>query len=551
MRKFISALLIVGALFAQAHAQNMVQVCDDPGAAARAPFAETQCATFAPAAPADDEVVLTASSPTYNFSATEWAVEDTLAPTAWIWATDAGWVLKSQVAFPQPPPTTASVVTIRVNAGGPAYTDSAGNVWSADTDFTGGATVNWALPTNGGLSISSISGTSDPTLFLTERYGTFQYAFALPNGSYTVYLYFAENWVNSTFPNGGIGDEVFSTQANGVTIVSNLDVFATVGAHAALIKSATVKVTTGQLVLSSPGNWSVNAIEVVGQGAASGSAPAPPVVPSASAAKTLFRFPKTQAGWNQAMLSAPGSVIFPIYDPDYVGTDFSYRDPLIDANIDAAQSRGLKVFAYVDGLDSEQPSSAVEAPINTWVTQLAKVGEHVDGVFIGDAGHNAGVGDGQTYASYWINVINWVHATYGVPVFIHPGGLYGTASDDQQILTVADSIVMAEGYFPYLASNGAINYASYPPPFGNGNPATGTPDYSAVAPLFPQTWMPNYNRSKFCAMANGVAAADLANVENFFLANNVGYLYITDVDEGATDTPAYWSQELAALIQPP
>jgi len=40
--------------------------------------------------------------------------------------------------------------------------------------------------------------------------------------------------------------------------------------------------------------------------------------------------------------------------------------------------------------------------------------------------------------------------------------------------------------------------------------------------------MLNYNRSQFGAMANGVAPADLANVENYFLAKNVGYLYVTD-----------------------
>src|SRR5579871_2178051 len=93
-------LLIVTAPFDPAYAQKMVQVCDDPGAAARAPFANTQCSTFAPAAPANGEVVLTATSPTYNWSATNWAIEDALPATAYVWASDAGWVLKSQVAFP-------------------------------------------------------------------------------------------------------------------------------------------------------------------------------------------------------------------------------------------------------------------------------------------------------------------------------------------------------------------------------------------------------------------------------------------------------------------
>jgi len=273
---------------------------------------------------------------------------------------------------------------------------------------------------------------------------------------------------------------------------------------------------------------------------------------STSTAKILFRFPKTQAGWNQAMLSPAGSVIFPIYDPDYVSTDYSNRDPLIDTNIAAAQSLGLKIFAYIDGRNSEAASSAVEADITTWITQLAAVGEHVDGVFIGNAGNNTGVdgnqiGDGNTYANYWVDLIDWIHSTYGtgIPVFIHPGGANGTDSDTQQILTVAASVVMYESYFPYQASDGSINSSS-----------NGTPSLSSVDPQLPQTWMPNYDRSRFCAMANGVlgppsGSPDLANVESYFLGKNIGYLYVTDVDNGATDDPGYWSQELAALSQVP
>jgi len=100
--------------------------------------------------------------------------------------------------------------------------------------------------------------------------------------------------------------------------------------------------------------------------------------------------------------------------------------------------------------------------------------------------------------------------------------------------------VMAEGYFPYLAPDGIINYSSI-----------GTPSFSAVASQLSLPWMFNYNPSQFCAMTNGVAPADLASVESYFLANNIGYLYITDVDYGATDTPTYWSQELAGLNQVP
>ena len=104
MKRLAFALLIV--LCAQAHAQNLVQTCADPGAAARAPFANAQCNSYSPVTPAAGEVVLTVGYPTYDWSQTNWAVEDTLPATAYIWATDAGWVLKSQVAFSAPAPPT-------------------------------------------------------------------------------------------------------------------------------------------------------------------------------------------------------------------------------------------------------------------------------------------------------------------------------------------------------------------------------------------------------------------------------------------------------------
>ncbi|HVZ80916.1 MAG TPA: hypothetical protein VHE12_08965 [bacterium] len=62
---------------------------------------------------------------------------------------------------PVPTPTftrTATPVvssTWRVNAGGPSYTDTLGNVWSADQNFSGGSTI---------ASGGTITGTSDSTL---------------------------------------------------------------------------------------------------------------------------------------------------------------------------------------------------------------------------------------------------------------------------------------------------------------------------------------------------------------------------------------------------
>ena len=129
--------------------------------------------------------------------------------------------------FTSTPSFTATLTPVlsstwRVNAGGPQYTDSHGNVWSADGNFTGGTAANQG---------TSISGTSDPTLYDTQRYGgNFSYVFNVPAGTYQLTLDFAE-----TYPGDfAVGDRVFNVLVNGVTVLSNLDVFAQVGANAAL-----------------------------------------------------------------------------------------------------------------------------------------------------------------------------------------------------------------------------------------------------------------------------------------------------------------------------
>src|SRR5204863_3282612 len=79
---------------------------------------------------------------------------------------------------------------IRVNVGGSSYTDSKGQVWSADFGFNTGSLSGCAPG-------ATVTGTADPTLFKSARYGPtppseMQYSFAVANGNYQVNLYFAE-----------------------------------------------------------------------------------------------------------------------------------------------------------------------------------------------------------------------------------------------------------------------------------------------------------------------------------------------------------------------
>jgi Protein of unknown function (DUF4038)/Malectin domain/Domain of unknown function (DUF5060)/Putative collagen-binding domain of a collagenase len=129
---------------------------------------------------------------------------------------------------------------IRVNVGGSAYTDSAGNAWSADSGFNTGSVVN-------GGSVA-IAGTSDPRLFRSGRRDPsdtpeMQYTFKVPNGTYGVKLYFAES-DSDLF---SVGSRTFSVEMEGRTVLANLDIYARVGANAALVTTSAVTVTDGEL----------------------------------------------------------------------------------------------------------------------------------------------------------------------------------------------------------------------------------------------------------------------------------------------------------------
>src|SRR5205807_1415898 len=104
---------------------------------------------------------------------------------------------------------------IRVNAGGPAYTDSLNQAWSADYSFSGGSPWSTA---------AAVASNSSAAVYQTCRYGAFAYAFSAPNGSYTVKLKFAEPSLN------GPGQRLFNVAINGSTVLTNFDVYAAGGA---------------------------------------------------------------------------------------------------------------------------------------------------------------------------------------------------------------------------------------------------------------------------------------------------------------------------------
>jgi hypothetical protein len=147
---------------------------------------------------------------------------------------------------------------IRVNCGGPRYTDSKGQVWAADYGYNEGTASTIS---------ANISGTSDPALYQDGRWNgnpsvPMTYTFAVASGNYHVNLYFTETVGQYQH----VGSRIFNVKINGNQVFSNLDIFAEAGANAALIKGADVAVANGKLVIefdSLVQNPKVHAIEIL------------------------------------------------------------------------------------------------------------------------------------------------------------------------------------------------------------------------------------------------------------------------------------------------
>ena len=113
-------------------------------------------------------------------------------------------------------PAFGTFTPIRVNAGGPGYTDSLGQVWSADTGFSAGTVFS---------TTNAINGTTDASLYQTERWNdtTFQYQFSVPSGNYSVTLKYAEIYFSSN------GQRIFNVNINGVAVQTNFDIVSAAG----------------------------------------------------------------------------------------------------------------------------------------------------------------------------------------------------------------------------------------------------------------------------------------------------------------------------------
>jgi hypothetical protein len=162
------------------------------------------------------------------------------------------------------PAAAQTQAPIRINCGGPSYTDSKGQVWSSDTGYVGVASTD--------STTEAIKGTEDQKLFQSWRWSAVPsspvvYQFSVPGGTYRVNLYFAENTPADEY----VGGRVFNVKMQGSVVFNKLDIFAEVGADTALVRSADIAATNGQLRIELDAaihNPKIDAIEIVQTSAA-------------------------------------------------------------------------------------------------------------------------------------------------------------------------------------------------------------------------------------------------------------------------------------------
>ena len=133
-----------------------------------------------------------------------------------------------------------------IAAGGPAESNSGGGDYSfvADEDFSGGgdnsavtATINLTQP---GANAAPMA------VYQHGRAGVSTYTIpGLTAGStYTVLLHFAETYFTAA------GKRLFNVAINGTTVLTNLDIYNTVGKDAALLETFnTTANSSGQIVI--------------------------------------------------------------------------------------------------------------------------------------------------------------------------------------------------------------------------------------------------------------------------------------------------------------
>ncbi len=111
-----------------------------------------------------------------------------------------------------------------------SFVDHKGERWRADDYFFGGYSST---------ERRKVTGTADPELFGTERFGHFSYSIPVDKrGRYTVILHFAELYYGPQLRGGGgVGDRIFHVFCNGQTLLQDFDIFKEAGSLKVVTKT--------------------------------------------------------------------------------------------------------------------------------------------------------------------------------------------------------------------------------------------------------------------------------------------------------------------------
>jgi hypothetical protein len=128
------------------------------------------------------------------------------------------------------PGTPGRLKPIRILTQPTSFVDHKGQRWRADDYYLGGFRSE---------ERRKVSGTDDPELFGTERFGHFRYAVPVDKrGRYTVILHFAELYYGPQRAGGdGAGRRVFNVFCNGQTLLRDFDIFKEAGSLRAVTKT--------------------------------------------------------------------------------------------------------------------------------------------------------------------------------------------------------------------------------------------------------------------------------------------------------------------------
>ena len=251
------------------------------------------------------------------------------------------------------PVTVTPAFDLNINCGGSSYTAVDGREFIPDAHYLSGRGVK---------SSNSISGTTDPDIYQSNRYGkNLAYAIPVPaNGTYTVTLHFAEIW------KGGftIGKRVFDVSIENSLVLDDLDIYATAGSNAALSYSFTVAVNDAVVDIvtaASSNNSQINAIEI-----SSDSAHTPaPVVQVALSNNSLSFGPLVPLSTDSAQISLnnTGSLNTAVDSVSWTGNNPGYfRHNLIPATaVSTGQSHNFTM--YFDALNQQVSNPAAQLEI--------------------------------------------------------------------------------------------------------------------------------------------------------------------------------------------